>query len=1045
MSKMRKVCLFISILLLLSVFAVSSASAAKELQVSSATGTAGVEVFVTCNGSEQLNGYNLNITWDPAVMNVTAVTDYSELGGAYHSPVPLTQGFAYVRDFSIGTRSLTGDQVLFSLTCNALVHDGTSTAITIDGGYMNHEVDEKIGGDVTNEYILVPGTFTTTDYTSPTISITNPVDGSTVSRTVNVAATVTDVGGVDRDSIEVCIGGVEVEPTLVPLVNGYTVTAQRTDVPVGSNVQVQVCAEDLTGNSAAKDHYVTVAEAGITFAFPANGTYTNEAQPTILANFVKVDCTTIKMFVNDVDVTASCAWTGAGPDGTIALNYSLYGALADGAYHVVVNGTSSLVPGQVESDEVYFVKDTVAPIVSITGIDDSDGDGFPEAGELLCVDYTAIDANLDDVWFGGVHNTSRQASGCIDLTIATGNKEMVAYASDLAGNVNTSAPVHIYNNNLAYFDDPSLGSFAGLDLTKTTLYDVFSTAKAFTLTGPNKWVTVPTLGQLDKTITAGSNVTLDNRKDNPIPAGSLPATIGIYTTPSGTLDFAVTVPNVTNATMMIAKANSTLIDQLIQNPSRSSLTPGMLQDLLDSKTIVLYGKGPDKNGYAIVSIDGSGGVVIKEQVGQVSVSSGNMPKTIRDNYVDLSTGFNTATAPGLTPLQISDLGQGEYALLAVCMDDDRFGIISATTFEVTARTGVLSTSAATYLIGQPVVVNSAEQGDVLSAVLLNSATTYTGNVTLDFTTLGKDTFKSAYLLANGNQTVVKPYSKANVWLTQGYGNASAKKDATTLSVPTDGLLPGTYRVYMLLENAGNVTSYEEAIITLTTVMPTPTPAPHHGGGGGGGSSAPASYTTTGTLLTSSSGTVLKSIIVHADDNVADLRIPIGVTALDADGNRFSDIAITPLAGDEVPAVPAGAIFEFAGYAYEVTPAGATFNPGITLTMDIPEEAWNALDLTDNQLTVKWYNKETGLWEEIQTTVNPSTRTVRATITHFSIYALFTEPATTAVTPIETVITTTTTAPTEEPPAEGLPMAMILAIFAVIVIIAAAGYFLMMRK
>ncbi len=502
----------------------------------------------------------------------------------------------------------------------------------------------------------------------------------------------------------------------------------------------------------------------------------------------------------------------------------------------------------------------------------------------------------------------------------------------------------------------------------------------------------------------------------------------------------------------IAKANSTLIDQLISNPSRGSLTPGMLQDLLDSKTMVLYGKGPATNGYAIVSIDASGGVVIKKQVGQVSVSSGNMPKTIRDNYVDLSTGFNTATAPGLTPLQISDLGQGEYALLAVCMDNDRFGIISATTFEVTARTGVLSTSAATYLIGQPVVVNSAEQGDVLSAVLLNSATTYTGNVTLDFTTLGKDTFKSAYLLANGNQSVMKPYGKANVWLTQGYGNATAKKDATSVSIPTDGLLPGTYRVYMFLENAGNVTSYSEATITLTTVAPTPTPtaAPYHGGGsGGGGSSAPTTYTTTGTLLTSSSGTVLKSIIVNANDNVGSVLVPIGTKALDKDGNPLKSISLSPLAGSDVPAVPTGAIFQFAGYAYEAGPAGATFEPGITLTFTLPDDVWETLYLPGNQLTVKWYNPETELWEDIPVTVSPGSKTVTATVTHFSIYALFTEPMTTPVTPTETATTApttqTTTPPAGEQPAEGLPVTMILSIFAVVVIIAAAGYFFMMRK
>jgi len=97
--------------------------------------------------------------------------------------------------------------------------------------------------------------------------------------------------------------------------------------------------------------------------------------------------------------------------------------------------------------------------------------------------------------------------------------------------------------------------------------------------------------------------------------------------------------------------------------------------------------------------------------------------------------------------------------------------------------------------------------------------------------------------------------------------------------------------------------------------------------------------------------------------------------------------------------------------------------------------------------MKWYNKETGLWEDVPTTVIPGTRTVEIRVTHFSIYALFTEPVTTP-TPTETATTTpttTTTTPSGDQPAEGLPMMMILAIFAVIAIIVVAGYFLMMRK
>ncbi|HNQ34405.1 MAG TPA: hypothetical protein PKJ93_11595, partial [Methanoculleus sp.] len=97
--------------------------------------------------------------------------------------------------------------------------------------------------------------------------------------------------------------------------------------------------------------------------------------------------------------------------------------------------------------------------------------------------------------------------------------------------------------------------------------------------------------------------------------------------------------------------------------------------------------------------------------------------------------------------------------------------------------------------------------------------------------------------------------------------------------------------------------------------------------------------------------------------------------------------------------------------------------------------------------MKWYNKESGLWEDVPTTIIPGTRTVEIRITHFSIYALFTEPVTTPTTPTETVTTATPATPTTPtaPPAEGLSMTMILAIFAVIAIVVVAGYFLMMRK
>jgi hypothetical protein len=98
------------------------------------------------------------------------------------------------------------------------------------------------------------------------------------------------------------------------------------------------------------------------------------------------------------------------------------------------------------------------------------------------------------------------------------------------------------------------------------------------------------------------------------------------------------------------------------------------------------------------------------------------------------------------------------------------------------------------------------------------------------------------------------------------------------------------------------------------------------------------------------------------------------------------------------------------------------------------------------LSVKWYNAETGLWENVQTTVNPGTRTVTARVTHFSIFALFTDPEAAApivtppVTPTVPPVTPTETVPPATPvtPIEPTAFPWTYVIIGVIVIILIAG-------
>ncbi|MDN7024057.1 DUF3344 domain-containing protein [Methanoculleus sp. FWC-SCC1] len=166
--------------------------------------------------------------------------------------------------------------------------------------------------------------------------------------------------------------------------------------------------------------------------------------------------------------------------------------------------------------------------------------------------------------------------------------------------------------------------------------------------------------------------------------------------------------------------------------------------------------------------------------------------------------------------------------------------------------------------------------------------------------------------------------------------------------------------------------------------PVPTAAPSTGGGGNGGNSRFIFDAGAGTILTSSEGKVLREVDIAAADGIAALVIPQNVLALDGEGSPVHEISIEPASSASLPQ-PANARFAFAGSVYDCSPAGATFDPAIDLVFTLSEEEWNALQNSD--LKVQYYNAKTGAWEDVPATVDAATRTVTASVAHFSTFAL----------------------------------------------------------
>jgi len=136
--------------------------------------------------------------------------------------------------------------------------------------------------------------------------------------------------------------------------------------------------------------------------------------------------------------------------------------------------------------------------------------------------------------------------------------------------------------------------------------------------------------------------------------------------------------------------------------------------------------------------------------------------------------------------------------------------------------------------------------------------------------------------------------------------------------------------------------------------------------------------------------VAEPVVVVSNDKSAALLIDTNTLLLGKDGQPVSSIDLTRIATADVPAVPTGSLFVFAGYAYQIEPSGATFSPSIALKIITTQEEWK--QISGQELSIQYYNPVSGQWEALSTTTDPATHSVTTMIAHSSDYGLFTRPA-----------------------------------------------------
>lgn len=291
--------------------------------------------------------------------------------------------------------------------------------------------------------------------------------------------------------------------------------------------------------------------------------------------------------------------------------------------------------------------------------------------------------------------------------------------------------------------------------------------------------------------------------------------------------------------------------------------------------------------------------------------------------------------------------------------------LSAATAWVRRSGGLESGRCQTYVIG----MGYNAEGDLVGSVI---PAQFTGNDTvhqLEYFVAdipASYTFFTTYALAqlsgNGN-----PLQLITLTVTQHAGPAEEKEQPAADNRDTEGPAVDT-------KGAGAITTP----LPAPSPLPAPTPDP--------GVSAK--------IYTNGDGIVTQLTILRSNDRLATLSVGEGIVAAGADGKPLALVTLKGLSSGSLPADP-GSTFTFAGLAYEIGPDGASFNPPAAFALTPLQVQWG------HDYIVRTYDENSRLWQDLPTTLNTTTGTITAPVTHLCTIALFSKPSPGPATPFTT--------------------------------------------
>jgi len=208
--------------------------------------------------------------------------------------------------------------------------------------------------------------------------------------------------------------------------------------------------------------------------------------------------------------------------------------------------------------------------------------------------------------------------------------------------------------------------------------------------------------------------------------------------------------------------------------------------------------------------------------------------------------------------------------------------------------------------------------------------------------------------------------------------------------PPSGWPTGSYQIDTILttstQTPGSGTTFTKSSDTFTL-----SEAAAGGGGGGGGGAVSSSGNTYLYGAVTNSGKFIQDVKATSANKKVRLDIARGVTGKDKTGKSLSKITIQPMTAPPAPPAQSSTI----GLTYDLGPAGATFDPPITLTFDYdPASLPEGVD--EAELSIAFYDSAAGEWVVLEgITVDTVNNTISGKVSHFTAFAVMAsmEPAT----------------------------------------------------